>query len=389
MPVPVQACELGMHVLFYTSSLGGGGAEKHVQRLANAIQDEGHRVAVAVARQGGSYEQDLSDDVKQIVLSDGWIKSSTWRLMQSVRPLRRYLSRRNPDIVCGVMNHVNIRLMRAVRGLEERPATVVSVQDNPYEKYGKGTSLRNRIRFWRMKRQYPYADRIVALSNGVGKSLCEMGLAERDQISVIPNVGVDKEVLEKKDAQIPKSQLPSRKALVVSCGRLTPIKGYSYLLDAFQKVRSRMPAELRILGDGELRDELEDKIDALDLNNDVELLGFRGNPFRFMRAADAFVLSSLSEGFGNVIVEAMACGTPVVSTNCPHGPGEIITHQENGLLVPPADADALSKALLRVLRNQDLQERLAENGRERARDFHASEIAQEYLKVFRRLVESE
>ncbi len=305
--------------------------------------------------------------------------------MRSVRPLRRYLSRHNPDIVCGVMNHVNIRLMWAVRGLEKQPATVVSVQDSPSEKYGRGASLRNRIRFWRMKRQYPHADRIVALSKGVGKSLCEMGLAKQNQVSVIPNVGVDQEVLKKKNAPLPKSQLPQKKALVISCGRLTPIKGYSYLLEAFRNVRSRMPAELRILGDGELREKLEVKIDALDLNNEVELLGFRSNPFKFMRAADAFVLSSLSEGFGNVIVEAMACGTPVVSTDCPHGPGEIITHEENGLLVEPGNAEALSEALLRLLRDQDLQKRLAQNGRDRARDFHASKIGQQYLDLFRKV----
>jgi len=213
-----------------------------------------------------------------------------------------------------------------------------------------------------------------------------MELAERDQVSVIPNIGVDKEVLKRKDEPLPQSQLPPEKALVVSCGRLTPIKGYSYLLEAFRNVRSHMSVELRILGDGELQEELENKIDALNLNNEVELLGFHSNPFKFMRAADVFVLSSLSEGFGNVIVEAMACGTPVVATDCPHGPGEIITHGENGLLVPPADVDALSDALLRVLRDDRLQKRLAKNGKERARDFHASKIGQQYLDLFRDVV---
>ncbi|MCS4188096.1 glycosyltransferase [Salinibacter ruber] len=167
---------------------------------------------------------------------------------------------------------------------------------------------------------------------------------------------------------------------------MTEQKGYPYLLDAFRRVRDERQAELWILGEGDQRSTIESRIEELGLVENVSLLGFRNNPFKFMAAADVFVLSSLWEGFGNVIVEAMACGTPVVATDCPHGPGEIITHEKNGLLVPPADSDALSNALLRVLRDQSLKEQLTENGKERARDFHASKIGQQYLGLFREVV---
>jgi len=375
-----------MKIVFYTSSLGGGGAEKHVQRIANATSQEGADVTVAVARRGGNFEDNLLEEIQLLPLTNTWFNSSTWQLMRSVRPLRRYLSRQSPDVVFGAMNHVNIRLMRAVQRMEAPPATVLSVQDNPYEKYGSDAGLRNRLLLWRMRRQYRHADRVVALSEGVGKGLVDMDIVDEEHLSVIYNAGIDDEVYRKKDAPLTKPRLPKDKAFILACGRLTPVKGYSYLLKAFRSVRSQHPAELWILGDGELREDLKHQINTLNLGDDVALLGFRDNPFKFMNAADVLALSSLSEGFGNVLVEAMACGTAVVSTACPYGPREIITHGENGLLVPPADVEALTEALLRVLGDQELQERLAENGRERARDFHAETIGEQYLDLFEEVV---
>lgn len=374
-----------MEVLFYTSSLGGGGAEKHVQRIANAIREMGHQVTVAIARSGGSYEQDLSDEVEMITLSEGWLDSSTWRLMRSVRPLRKYISEHCPDVVCSVMDHVNVRLLRALSGLEDPPPAVISVQNNPERRFGEKAGWRNRLLHWRMQQSYDEADQIVALSQGVAQQLVEMGLADSDRLTVIHNAGLDDEIYETKELPINERAVPGE-PLVIACGSLTEQKGYPYLLDAFHRVRGKREAKLWILGEGEQREYIESEISALGLEEDVELLGFRDNPFKFMAAADVFVLSSLWEGFGNVVVEAMACGTPVVSTDCPYGPGEIITHGETGLLVSPADSKALAEALLRVLDDRELRERLAENGRERARDFHAAEIGRQYLELFRELV---
>lgn len=374
-----------MEVLFYTSSLGGGGAEKHVQRVANAIEKMGHQVTVAVARSGGSYERDLSDEVEMITLSEGWLNSSTWRLMRSVRPLRKYISEHRPDVVCSVMDHVNVRLLWALSGLEDPPPAVISVQNNPGRRFGEKAGWRNRLLHWRMQRSYGKADQIVALSQGVAQQLVEMGLANPDRLMVIHNAGLDDDIYETKEFPINERAVPGE-PLVVACGSLTEQKGYPYLLDAFHRVRNERKAKLWILGEGERREYIESEISALGLEEDVELLGFRDNPFKFMAAADVFVLSSLWEGFGNVVVEAMACGAPVVSTDCPYGPGEIITHEETGLLVSPADSKALAEALLRVLDDQALQERLVENGRGRVRDFHAAEIGRQYLELFRQLV---
>ena len=372
-----------MDIVLYTSSLGNGGAEKIVQRIANYSAEEGHNVTVAVARGGGSYEKDLSDEAKLLVLSKGWLNSSTWNLMRSVKPLRRYLSKHKPDIIFSAMDHVNVRLMRALSGNTNKIPAIISVHNNTEYRFNSNPTLRNRFLFWRMKMTYGKADRVVAVSEGVANALVEMEVAQREQIEIIYNPCVDKQLYIKKSESVERAP---QKSIIVACGSLTEQKGYPYLLDAFHRVRNEREAKLWILGKGERRDQIESKVRTLRLEKEVELLGFRENPFKFMAAADVFVLSSLWEGFGNVVVEAMACGTPVVSTDCPHGPGEIITHEENGLLVPPANAETLAEALLRVLDDQELQEQLTENGRERARDFHAAEIGRQYLELFRELV---
>ena len=123
-----------------------------------------------------------------------------------------------------------------------------------------------------------------------------------------------------------------------------------------------------------LNDNLENYTKELDISHNVVFLGFQSNPFKYLSRATVFVLSSLWEGFGNVIIEAMACGIPVISTRCPSGPDEIITNEVNGLLVPVGDMNALAKAILRLLEDESLRKRIAEAGRKRAEDFRVKLI---------------
>ena len=170
--------------------------------------------------------------------------------------------------------------------------------------------------------------------------------------------------------------------LITVCGRLTSSKNYPLLLKSFAIIQREIKARLLILGEGEKRKSLEDLVDKLGIQDKVMFLGFQKNPFKYIAKSNIFVLSSSWEGFSIVIVEAMACGVPVISTRCPSGPDEIITDEVNGLLVPVANVDAMAQAILRLLKDESLSNRLAEAGKKRAKDFKVEKMVAEYERLF-------
>lgn len=373
-----------LEVLIFTSSLSNGGAEKHAVRLANHLDPARFRVTVAVARGGGVYEPELAPHVRLEVLPTGEHRSSSVRLARGVLALRRFVAGRRPDVLCSVMDHANVVALAAVRGMRGRPATVACVQNSPVAKYQRTPGFVPRVMGRLMKLLYPGADRVVALSTGVARELAAMVPRAAPALRVIYNAGVDDALAREAAQPLPADAGGSggEGPLVVACGRLTRQKGFDVLLPALARVRGRVPARLWIVGPGADQEALERQARELGLADSVRFLGFQRNPFAFMAAADLFVLSSRWEGFANVVTEAMACGAPVVSTDCPHGPGEIIQDGVNGLLVPPEDAPALAEAMVRMLEDPALRERLAAAGRVRAQRFHARRIAAEYGELF-------
>lgn len=374
-------------VLFFTSSLGNGGAEMHLLRVINALDRQGFAPSVALAQLGGSYEAALAEDVALHGLNPAGIRSSTVRMVRAIAPLRRLIQREQPDIVCSVQAHANVAAILACQGLSRRPKLLVCAQNSPFEQYSRPWHPLDRAMLALMTRLYPQADRIVALSQGVAgelAALVDRSASPSPPIDVIYNAGVDEAVTRGAQAALDLRDRIPNIPLLVACGRLHPQKGYPYLLEAVARVRETLPVHLWIVGEGPLRPVLERQIQQLGLTDAVRLLGFQTNPYQYMAAADLFVLSSLYEGFGNVIVEAMACGAPVLATDCPHGPAEILEQGQNGLLVLPADADALARHILKALQNPQLRERLARRGLARSQQFHATTIAQHYAAAFRR-----
>lgn len=372
-------------VLFFTPSLGNGGAEMHLLRVMNALDRQGFAPLVAVAQQGGSYESALAADIPIHGLNPAGIRSSTVRMIRAIAPLRRLIEQTQPDIVCSVQDHANLAAILACRAISPRPQLLLCVQNSPFASYGRAWHPLDRWMLSSMARMYPEADRLIALSQGVAGELRSLVGRQADPvppIDVIYNAGVDDAVLSGSQGAAAVPNRPPDQPLLVACGRLHPQKGYPYLLAAVAKVRQSLPVQLWIVGEGALRPVIERQIQALGLTDTVHLLGFQTNPYQYMAAADVFVLSSLYEGFGNVVVEAMACGAPVVATDCPHGPAEILEGGKSGLLVPPGDADALAQQLLIALKSEELRSALARRGRQRSQAFHSSKIAAHYAQVF-------
>jgi glycosyltransferase involved in cell wall biosynthesis len=371
-----RALDPRVRVMFFTSSLGGGGAEMHLLRVVNHMDRGKFRISIALARAGGQYESALGPDVTKYVLGG---RGRVGRVLNLVA-LRRLLQVEHPDILCSVMDHMNVLAILSVRGLRNAPKVVASVQIPPTIEYRGGWTSRTLLAL--IRRLYPAADRVVALSHGVAADLRALVAMGEERIDVIYNAGVDTTVREKAREGLAGELVPLDCPLIVACGRLTQQKGFPYLIEAFARVQQTVRAHLLIVGEGEERHHLESKIQQLGLSESVSLVGFQDNPYKFMAAAHVFVLSSLWEGFGNVIVEAMACGAPVIACDCPYGPAEIITDGVNGILVPPRDVNALSEAILRVLTDAPLRSQLSQNGRARANDFEARNVAAAYGGLF-------
>jgi glycosyltransferase involved in cell wall biosynthesis len=233
-----------------------------------------------------------------------------------------------------------------------------------------------RVRKILMKSFYPRAEAIVTISKGSKRDLLKLIPLPEEKVHVIYNpvdVGAIRAVV---GGAVAFEQ--SGGPVIVAVGRLTAAKDYPTLLRAFRAVANASGAHLTILGEGEERQALERLSRDLGLEDRVTFMGFVPDPWRWVSRAEMLVLSSAWEGFGNVILEAMACGTPVVATDCPSGPGEIITDGESGLLVPVGDHVRLAEAVMRLLGDRDLREKLARGGTRRVEDFRVQKVTLEY-----------
>jgi glycosyltransferase involved in cell wall biosynthesis len=208
-----------------------------------------------------------------------------------------------------------------------------------------------------------FADAVVSVSNGVADDLAQCAGVPREDITVIHNGVVTTNVDRLASAEPAHPWFAGETPVIVAMGRLVPQKDFKTLLAALASVQDSCCARLLVLGEGPMRAELESLATSLGLADRVAFPGFVDNPWPYLSRADLFVLSSRFEGLPNVIVEALACGTPVVSTNCPHGPFEILDGGRYGVLVPVGDPTALGEAILSALSRSVDREQLKRRGR--------------------------
>lgn len=369
--------------LFVSPSLQAGGAEKHLVRVLNHLDRQRFDLTLALHRGGEIFEQDLAADVETVVLQPDRPMSSFHRMLRSVAPLRRWIEQHRPQVVCALQNHAAVAALQACRQLRQptlRPAVAVVVQNNLSQKFARqGWRPTSRLLQALMSRLYRRASSIVAASQGVADDVEQRFPGAEARLEVIYNAGFDRgEVL-------PPSRPRPRGPLLVACGRLIEQKGFDLLIEAV----SRLPADLRphlwILGEGPLRSKLQRQAQRLGLNNRLWLAGHQPDPRPYMSLADLFVLPSRWEGFGNVLVEAMACGTPVVASDCPSGPREILDHGQAGCLVPPEDVNGIAQAIAQLLHHPSTAQDLGCRGRQRAEEFSTERAAQRYGDLIQRL----
>lgn len=323
-------------VAIYLPSLGGGGAERITVTLANAIAARGHQVDFLLAKREGPYLEDVSPDIRIVDFGNH-------RTFASLLPLVRYLRRERPKALLSGLNHANIVAILA-RMIARVPTRLVVTEHNSTS---SGANVgRGRLVFGLMRWLYPHADRIVSVSRGIEKELAAHFGLPADKLCTIYNP-LDVDTIRAR--MLPRPDHPWLVAgtppVIIAVGRLMAQKDYPTLLRAFALLRQRRAARLVILGEGEERGALEKLIHELGIEADAVLPGFEANPFAWMAASDLYVLSSAWEGLPGVLLEAMACGAKVVSTNCPTGPDEILEGGKWGTLVSVGDFRAMADAM--------------------------------------------
>jgi glycosyltransferase involved in cell wall biosynthesis len=360
---------MAQRIALFLPSLRCGGAERVMLTLAGAFAESGFNVDLVVATAEGPY---LSHVPPQVRVAD----LAARRVLTSLPGLVRYLRQYRPAALLSAMEHANLAALWA-RGLARVPTrVVVSIHIGGAAR--RGQLLRGRLATACAGPFYRAAHGVVAVSEGVAEEFANVTGFQRSRIRTIYNPVVTPELSNLAEAPVKDPWFAAGEPpVILGVGRLATQKDFSTLLHAFARVRSQRSARLLILGEGEKRSELEALVQNLGLARDVRLPGYVDNPFAYMRRCSVFVLSSAYEGLPTALIEAMACGAPVVSTDCPSGPAEILEGGRCGCLVPIADADAMASAILTILKEAPDTERT----RRRAEMFSIEASADKYLDL--------
>jgi len=365
-------------ICFVLPSLAGGGAERAAVHILNALDERQWDRSMYLFDRVGPYLDEVAPAIR---VSAGTVHSR-WGRWQA---LRRYLRETRPEIVVSFLSYFSVLTAARAAGVGAR---VVFNQQTPMTAFLADGDYPWRGRWHRRvfslvtRTGYAAADLVVATSRGVAEDLQAAFGVNPAHVCVVPNpVDLDRVAAAAQEPLEDEFQAQWTSPVIVAAGRLAEAKNYPLLIDAMALLRQRMPAKLFILGQGELEGAIRARIAERGLTDAVVLCGFQRNPWKFIAKADVFALTSHYEGFGNVLVEAMACGVPVVAT-ASAGTRDIIRDGVDGLLVERHDAASVAGALARILSDVALRETLANEARDGARRFDLPAVAEQYAAVF-------
>lgn len=315
-----------------------------VVNLVNAIAETGLKVDLLLIKTNSRHLQDLHPAVNRIDLGAN-------HTLSSLPALTRYLKRVRPPCLLAAKDRAG-RIAVIARALAKARETRLCMRlgTNLTAAFSHKSPWRMFLRRLPIRLLYPYIDTIIAVSEGVRQDTLAVSKVAPSRVTVVRNPVITPRLTEMASAPVPHHWLEKQSPpVILGAGRLTLQKDFSTLIRAFAKLRESKPCRLIILGDGDQRKALEKLADDLGIGEDMAMPGFSPNPYVYMRNATMFVLSSRWEGSPNVLTEAMALGTPVVSTDCPSGPSELLDGGRIAPLVPPGDWRSLAEAMDKVL----------------------------------------
>lgn len=369
--------------MFIIPTLEGGGAERVAANLLAEFSKTDNKIVLVLFSKKTGYG--LPDNVKVRLINTRQHHNIVYIIFNFffvIFNLSKIIKEEKPYSVLSFMDYTNI-VSIAANYLSCRKAKVnISVHTSPALHLKKYSGSRwNAIISMLIKLLYNRTDKIIAVSNFIKSDLIKSFSIKESRVMVIYNPVDIEKINMLASAEVAEQWFKEDVPVVISVGRLLKEKDHETLLKAFAIAKKQADMRLLIVGEGKEKHKLKEISKKIGMDNDVAFLGYKKNPFKYMKRATVFVLSSLYEGFPNVIVEAMACGVPVISTQynpCQH---EIIEHEKTGIVIPIADEKALAEAILRLLRDKKLCVSLTEEAMKKVAYFSIERIANRYRSV--------
>jgi glycosyltransferase involved in cell wall biosynthesis len=366
-----DACK---RLAIFLPTLVGGGAERSMINLAVGLAGRGYAVDFVLAQCEGAFMAQFPDTVRLVELNRLRLKGG--RSIRSFPALVRYMRNERPIALITAL-HANVFAVWAKR-IAGIPVRLVLSEQNTFsmENQELPPGLQQ-VMVALVRWTYPHADVVSAVSEGAADDLACVARMPRDRVQVIHNPIITPELAAK--VRLPLDHpwfRPGEPPVILSVGRLAPQKDFPLLINAFARVRQSLPARLLILGEGPERAALTALIHQLGTEADVSLPGFVANPYPYMAGAAAFVLPSRWEGLPTVLAEALFCGAPTISTDCPSGPREILRDGKFGKLVPMGDVEMMAQAIYATLDGQAILP-----PRESWEPYELGTVVDEYLRA--------
>lgn len=353
-------------IVFIVPSMRGGGAERVILNLINNLDNNKYDVSLILLQKQGPYLTFLPKSINIIDLNVKRVRYSLCKLIKTLNTIR-------PDVILSTLGHLNLGLLLIRKFIKGSPKIYVREANSPSKSMAKMSSLKRKSFYSLYKYLYPKADLIIAQCEEMKKDIYSTLGIEENKIKYIYNPINIKEIELKMEEFNPYEE---SKVNILAVGRCSYQKGFDVLINAMEIIVKKISnIHLTILGEGELKEELIKLVNGKNIEKHIDFVGFKENPYPYYYYSDLYVLSSRYEGFPNSLLEALACKTKVVSTDCKSGPKEIIGDNEYGFLVNEGDyislADGILKALEEVNRTKD-----------RALKYNIDTIINQYEELF-------
>ncbi len=333
-------------ISFFLIYFGGGGAERVLINLANGLVKSGCKVDFVVGKAWGPHLKKIPPEISVVDLNASRSLASIWKLAQ-------YLKNKQPQALIAGMHFANEIAILAKRLVKTDTVVIATEHNTLTHSLKHNKNRKKRIIPFTIRLLYPWVDGIVAVSQGATASLAEISGLHPKAITTIYNPVIAPDLFAKANADLDHPWFqPEEPPVIIGVGKLEPQKDFPTLIRAFAMVRQRIACRLVILGWGPDLEKLKEFTAEIGVQEDVNLMGYVDNPYPYMAHAKVFTLSSAWEGLPTVLIEALALGKPVISTDCPSGPREILQGGKYGKLTPVGDAAALATAIGEVLEQQ-------------------------------------